>query len=203
MKLGGQMKYNFPELIKNNLNTSDYKVSKYYKGEFIVLKECTFLILNKGKVAVEIINDSFNNFKVTDISSGEIIAPLFKIEKLESFLIEIVANEDIEIFEVERDVFFEKLLTDSDHFSDFFQYMAEKTTVLFQKVLLSTMTIEEKFLNYLQNNKDENSFIEINMSMTELSKELLITRTALYKVINKLIDNNILTKISSKKFKMN
>lgn len=197
------MKYNFCELIQSKFERNEYKKHIYYKKEFIPLKKDKFLIIKKGKISAEIINGSFNYFKITDLSSGEIVAPLFNFDKLKTFSIEfIVTTTQIELLEVDKELFFSKLLTNSNEFRQFFQYISEKTTMLFQKVLFSTMTIEEKFLKYLSLHKDNNSYVEIDKTVTELSKELLITRTALYKIINKLIEKKFLIRVDKKTFKL-
>lgn len=196
------MEPNFFKLIENKFEITEYFKKKYSKGEFIELKKDKFFILSKGKVSVEINNTNFNNFKIIELSEGEIIAPLFSFEKLEFLPIDIIANTQVEIFEVDKNLFFSRLIHNPSDFSMFFNYISNKSTTLFQKVLFSTMTIEEKFLTYLILNKDKNNIISIDKSISQLAKELFITRTALYKVINNLIEKKVIQKIDIKTFKL-
>lgn len=196
------MEPNFFKLIESKFTVTEYFKKKYSRGEFIELKKDKFFILSRGKVSIEINNTNFNNFKIIELSAGEIIAPLFALEKLECLPIDIIANNQVEIFEVDKILFFSRLIHNPGDFSMFFNYISSKSTTLFQKVLFSTMTIEEKFLTYLNLNKDKNNIISIDKSMTELAKELFITRTAFYKVINNLIDKKVIQKLDTKTFKL-
>lgn len=116
--------------------------------------------------------------------------------------IDIIANNQVEIFEINKNLFFSRLINDTKDFGMFFNYISNKSTTLFQKVLFSTMTIEEKFIAYLNLNKDKNNTVFIDKSMTELAKELFVTRTAFYKVINSLMEKGVIQRIDAKTFKL-
>ncbi|MGL5933171.1 MAG: Crp/Fnr family transcriptional regulator [Cetobacterium sp.] len=196
------MEPNFFKLIKSKFMVTEYFKKKYSKGEFIELKKDKFFILSRGNISIEINNTNFDNFKIIELYEGEMIAPLFAFEKIEYLPIYIIANTEVEIFEVDKKVFFSKMINDSSDFSMFFNYISNKSTTLFQKVLFSTMTIEEKFLAYLNLNKDEDNIIFIDKNMTELAKELFVTRTALYKIINNLIEREVVRRVDTKIFKL-
>lgn len=196
------MELNFFKLIETKFTVGEYFKRKYSKGEFIELKKDKFFILAKGNVSIEINNTNFNNFKIIELSEGEIIAPLFSLEKLQCLPIDIIANNQVEIFEINKNLFFSRLINDTKDFGMFFNYISNKSTTLFQKVLFSTMTIEEKFIAYLNLNKDKNNTVFIDKSMTELAKELFVTRTAFYKVINSLMERGVIQRIDAKTFKL-
>lgn len=195
------MKFNFFRLIKNNFST-DYLTKKYYKGEFIKLRDDKFFILSDGKLSIEVTNINLNSFKIAELYKGDIVPPFFILEKIQYFSIDIIADTQVEILEIDKNLFFSKMVSNITDFSMFFDYISYKSSLLFYKILFSTMTIEEKFLIYLNINKNENNIVFIDKNMNELAKKLFTTRTALYKVINNLIKKEIIQKINSKTFKI-
>lgn len=190
------------EILKENIDMRKLNISHYSKGELLSLSNDKFYILKKGKISVEISNKSFNEFKVIDLHENELIAPLLTFENIVNLPVNIIVKKDSEILSVNKKEFFNCVLKNPNDLEMFFNFISGKTNLLFQKLLFFTMTIEDKFLHYLNDNKDNNNIVILDKSMTELSKEFFITRPSMYKIINQLIENNIIEKIDGKTFKI-
>lgn len=193
---------NILEAIKNNIDLKRITTKRYFKGELLNLANDKFYILKSGNISIEISNKSFNEFKVIDIYENELIAPLLAFENMVDLPVSIVVKKDSEIISVTKKEFFQCVLKNPADLEMFFSFISKKTNLLFKKLLFFTMTIEDKFLQYLHKNKNENNIVVLGKSITDLSKEFFITRPSMYKIINQLIGNKIIEKIDGKTFKI-
>ncbi|MDR1762790.1 MAG: Crp/Fnr family transcriptional regulator [Dysgonamonadaceae bacterium] len=179
------------------LNTMDYRIDNFPKGETIIRQgaTCKYLhILLKGKMHVDVIDISGNEVRVETIKAPRTFAMPHIFSEKNQFPASFTVIEDVTLLRATKDSVFKIMNRIPQFLQNFLCVSANcnKCTMARLRVL-SFRSIRNRFICYLLDHLHEGSnTVEMEHNVTQLADYLGVTRPALSNEISKLISEGVL-----------
>ena len=174
-----------------------YKVKNYTKGEILAHQGdvCNkLIILTKGSVRGEMIDESGRIVKIEDIASPRALAPLFLFGAANRFPVEVTANENTEVIIIPKESVI-KLFARNEAFLENYKNMsANYAQTLSEKLFfMSFKTIRQKLASYfLRLSATQGSQILLDRSQQELADYFGISRPSLAREVSHMQDDGLI-----------
>ena len=174
-----------------------YKVKNYTKGEILAHQGdvCNkLIILTKGSVRGEMIDESGRIVKIEDIASPRALAPLFLFGAANRFPVEVTANENTEVIIIPKESVI-KLFARNEAFLENYRNMsANYAQTLSEKLFfMSFKTIRQKLASYfLRLSATQGSQILLDRSQQELADYFGISRPSLAREVSHMQDDGLI-----------
>ena len=167
-----------PNVLAEDLKEISFHTRFYRKGEILAHQGdvCNRLvILIKGSVRGEMIDDSGRLIKVEDIAAPRAIAPLFLFGNENRYPVEVTANEATEVIEIPKASVL-KLFRKNEKFLENYMNLSANYAHT-----LSFKTIRQKLASYLHrlSNQQQSEYITLNRSQQQLSDYFGVSRPSL------------------------
>ena len=141
------------EVLSDNLKDVNYHTKVYRKGDILARQGdiCNRLvILTKGSVRGEMIDDSGRLIKVEDITAPRAIAPLFLFGNENRYPVEVTANEATEVIEIPKTSVLMLFRKNERFLENYMNLSANYAHTLSDKLFfMSFKTIRQKLASYL------------------------------------------------------
>lgn len=179
------------------LSQGNYTLKRYHKNEVIAYagEPCDYLIiLISGSLRAEMLDFSGKTLKVEDIIAPRAIASGFLFGKNNSFPVNVLVNEDVQILSIPKNSVLEHLKSNEIFLINFLNNISNYIHFLTQRIyFLSFKTIREKIAQYLLNiSSVEKKLIVLPKSITELSEYFGVARPSLSRVLGDLEKDGII-----------
>ncbi len=179
------------------LSQGNYTLKRYHKNEVIAYagEPCDYLIiLISGSLRAEMLDFSGKTLKVEDIIAPRAIASGFLFGKNNSFPVNILVNEDVQILSIPKNSVLDHLKSNEIFLMNFLNNISNYIHFLTQRIyFLSFKTIREKIAQYLLNiSSVEKNLIVLPKSITELSEYFGVARPSLSRVLGDLEKDGII-----------
>ncbi len=164
----------------------------FQKGKIIFSK-------NTSEKSVGIIADGTASVKkervvISHLKAGDIFGAVTLYNDCDAFVNDIIAQTECRVIFISKDGI-DSLLSRSPEFAKrYIKYLSERVYFLNEKIEEYTApSVKDKLLSYFKKNAVEGCFI-LTEKMTELSKQLNISRASLYRAIDELYDSKKIEK---------
>lgn len=179
------------------LSQGNYTLKRYHKNEVIAYagEPCDYLIiLISGSLRAEMLDFSGKTLKVEDIIAPRAIASGFLFGKNNSFPVNVLVNEDVQILSIPKNSVLDHLKSNEIFLINFLNNISNYIHFLTQRIyFLSFKTIREKIAQYLLNiSSVEKKLIVLPKSITELSEYFGVARPSLSRVLGDLEKDGII-----------
>ena len=169
------------------LEKHNLQIHKYKKGETISLEgdmcQC-IRVLKSGQIIISSITKSGQEIIYKKLGSGDMFGNNLLFSNNPFYRGDILCLEDSLIYELDKNSFLDLLQKDRNFAELFLRYQSEDSKRLNQQIKIASLqTVEEKIFYLLQIN---NHNIKIS-SVTDLSRQLNISREATSRVLHSLI----------------
>ena len=191
--------------IKNILEKTKYEIKKYSPDESIAFRgdevKGLYIIL-KGTLTTEMLTEEGNVIKIEELGSSDVIASAFIFGKKNSFPVDLIAKDEVEILFVERKEFLKILFSKEKILENFLNEVSNKTQLLTSKIWNSfnNKTIKKKFCDYVKKNQKNNLFSIQNLGA--LAEYFGVERPSLSRVLSDLVKDEKLERIGRNKYKI-
>lgn len=142
-----------PEKLEALLENAHHKIKKYTKGDLIAFRDdrCEHLmIVLKGSVKGEMLDVSGKSIKIEDIMAPYPIASAFLFGHRNQFPVNVTANEDVEIFFLEKNSVINLFQEDKTFLTNYLNSISNRSQFLANKLMfLNFKTIKGKIANYI------------------------------------------------------
>ncbi len=184
-------------VIEQNFSMIDYKIAKFEKDDFIVMRgeilsEMKFIL--SGNVRAEM-TDNDKTTKIEDLKAPMALAPSFLFGDENTYPVDVIANQDVEILSIHKDQFIKLMQINKTILENYLSRISSKTQFLARRIkLLSLRTIRQKLATYILNFAGDklNSF-ELPMTQTKLAEYFAVARPPLTRAFAELEKENIIT----------
>ncbi|MGL4533553.1 MAG: Crp/Fnr family transcriptional regulator [Fusobacteriaceae bacterium] len=183
--------------LRKYLKEEDIKIKDYENEDEIIfqgekLKNAIFVLRGVLKGCKN--KENGKVIEVERFSTGSLIAPVFIFAKENIIPVDLVSVGKSRIISIERESFFNLLMSNSKAMREFLKASSEKTHVISEKIVENTETIGEKVKKYIRENSEFEK-IRFQFTMKELSEQFSVERPSLSRVISKYIKDGKLKKI--------
>ena len=168
----------------------------FQKGKTIFSK-------NTSEKCIGIIADGTASVKkervvINHLKAGDIFGAVTLYNDCDRFVNDIVAQTECTVIFISKDGI-DSLLSRSPEFAKkYIKYLSQRVYFLNEKIEEYTApSAKDKLLSYFKKNAVDGSFV-LNEKMTELSKQLNISRASLYRAIDELYDSKKIEKDGNK-----
>ena len=174
-----------PNVLTEDLREINFHTRIYRKGEILANQGdvCNRLvILIKGSVRGEMIDDSGRLIKVEDIAAPRAIAPLFLFGNENRYPVEVTANEATEVIEIPKTSVLKLFRKNEKFLENYMNLSANYAHTLSDKLFfMSFKTIRQKLASYLLrlSNQQQSEHITLNRSQQQLSDYFGVSRPSL------------------------
>ena len=164
-----------PNVLTEDLREISFHTRFYRKGEILAHQDdvCNRLvILIKGSVRGEMIDDSGRLIKVEDIAAPRAIAPLFLFGNENRYPVEVTANEATEVIEIPKASVLKLFRKNEKFLENYMNLSANYAHTLSDKLFfMSFKTIRQKLASYLLrlSNQQQSEHITLNCCWERLS----------------------------------
>lgn len=174
-----------------------YKVKNYTKGEILAHQGdvCNKLvILTKGSVRGEMIDESGRIVKIEDIASPRALAPLFLFGAANRFPVEVTANENTEVIIIPKESVIKLFARNEAFLENYMNMSANYAQTLSEKLFfMSFKTIRQKLASYfLRLSATQGSQILLDRSQQELADYFGISRPSLAREVSHMQDDGLI-----------
>ena len=174
-----------------------YKVKNYTKGEILAHQGdvCNKLvILTKGSVRGEMIDESGRLIKIEDIASPRALAPLFLFGAANRFPVEVTANENTEAIIIPKESVIKLFARNEAFLENYMNMSANYAQTLSEKLFfMSFKTIRQKLASYfLRLSATQGSQILLDRSQQELADYFGISRPSLAREVSHMQDDGLI-----------
>ncbi len=174
-----------------------YKVKNYTKGEILAHQGdvCNKLvILTKGSVRGEMIDESGRIVKIEDIASPRALAPLFLFGAANRFPVEVTANENTEAIIIPKESVIKLFARNEAFLENYMNMSANYAQTLSEKLFfMSFKTIRQKLASYfLRLSATQGSQILLDRSQQELADYFGISRPSLAREVSHMQDDGLI-----------
>ncbi len=179
--------------------TINYKIKNYSKGDLVVASsvECRFLlIVISGSVKGEMVDFSGKTIKIEDIESPGVLAPAFLFGANNRYPVDIVANNDAEIFSVSKENFISIMMANETVLANYLNSISDRAQFLSSKLrFLSFQSLKGKIAHFLlELKKNSNcSSVVLPQSQAQLAELFGVARPSLARTIRELDSENIIS----------
>lgn len=176
----------------------NYKVKTLKKDMILALAGETLkglYIVLKGSVRGEMIDYSGKAITIENISSPMLLAPAFLFGNKATLPVDIIANEECEMFYLNKSAFVTAMQNEQHILSNYLDIISGRAQFLSQKIhFLSFKTIREKYLFFIINHKQKqgSDIFTIPNTQHQLAELFGVSRPALAKVIAELNEEGVL-----------
>ncbi|WP_427169447.1 Crp/Fnr family transcriptional regulator [Fusobacterium nucleatum] len=193
------------ETIKDILRKVKYEIKKYSPNESIAFrgdKVKGLYIILKGTLITEMLTEEGNIIKIEELVPSSVIASAFIFGKNNSFPVDLITKNEVEILFVERKEFLKLLFSDEKILENFLNEVSNKTQLLTTKIWNSfnNKTIKKKFCDYVKKNQKNNLFSIENLGA--LAEFFGVERPSLSRVLSELVKDEKLERIARNKYKI-
>ena len=193
------------ETIKDILRKVKYEIKKYSPNESIAFrgdKVKGLYIILKGTLITEMLTEEGNIIKIEELVPSSVIASAFIFGKNNSFPVDLITKNEVEILFVERKEFLKLLFSDEKILENFLNEVSNKTQLLTTKIWNSfnNKTIKKKFCDYVKKNQKNNLFSIENLGA--LAEFFGVERPSLSRVLSELVKDKKLERIARNKYKI-
>ena len=125
------------ETIKDILRKVKYEIKKYSPNESIAFrgdKVKGLYIILKGTLITEMLTEEGNIIKIEELVPSSVIASAFIFGKNNSFPVDLITKNEVEILFVERKEFLKLLFSDEKILENFLNEVSNKTQLLTTKI---------------------------------------------------------------------
>ncbi len=194
------------EKIISFFKTSNYRITKYVKGNTIAFRGdlyTEFMVLIEGVVIGEMVDPNGNAIEVEVIKAPRPLAPAILFGKNNKLPVDIIASENSTILFIPKSSVIRLLQSDITILQHYLDIISNRAQFLSQRLrLMSLKTIKEKFTYYILNHPvNKHNELIINKNHQKLSEYFGVTRPALSRVISELEKDKIIT-FKQKKIKI-
>ena len=160
------------------------------------------LIILKGRISTEMLNEEGNVIKIEELTNSDIIAPAFIFGDSNIFPVDLVTIESTEILFIEKKELLKLLSMNEIILENFLNEISNKTQLLSNKIWnnFNNKTIQKKLANYITKNSKNLEFEIKNIS--NLAEKFGVERPSLSRVLSSFVKHGKIEKISTKKFKI-
>lgn len=174
-----------------------YKVKNYTKGEILAHQGdvCNkLIILTKGSVRGEMIDESGRIVKIEDIASPRALAPLFLFGAANRFPVEVTANENTEVIIIPKESVIKLFARNEAFLENYMNMSANYAQTLSEKLFfMSFKTIRQKLASYfLRLSATQGSQILLDRSQQELADYFGISRPSLAREVSHMQDDGLI-----------
>lgn len=193
------------ETIKDILRKVKYEIKKYSPNESIAFrgdKVKGLYIILKGTLITEMLTEEGNIIKIEELVPSSVIASAFIFGKNNSFPVDLITKNEVDILFVERKEFLKLLFSDEKILENFLNEVSNKTQLLTTKIWNSfnNKTIKKKFCDYVKKNQKNNLFSIENLGA--LAEFFGVERPSLSRVLSELVKDEKLERIARNKYKI-
>ena len=191
--------------IKNILEKNKYEIKKYSPNESIAFRgdevRGLYIIL-KGTLTTEMLTEEGNVIKIEELVPSSVIASAFIFGKNNSFPVDLITKNEVEILFVERKEFLKILFSKEKILENFLNEVSNKTQLLTSKIWNSfnNKTIKKKFCDYVKKNQKNDLFSIQNLEA--LAEYFGVERPSLSRVLSDLVKDEKLERIGRNKYKI-
>lgn len=183
--------------LRKNFEGLTYKVKNYTKGEILAHQGdvCNKLvILTKGSVRGEMIDESGRLIKIEDIASPRALAPLFLFGAANRFPVEVTANENTEAIIIPKESVIKLFARNEAFLENYMNMSANYAQTLSEKLFfMSFKTIRQKLASYfLRLSATQGSQILLDRSQQELADYFGISRPSLAREVSHMQDDGLI-----------
>jgi len=183
--------------LRKNFEGLTYKVKNYTKGEILAHQGdvCNKLvILTKGSVRGEMIDESGRIVKIEDIASPRALAPLFLFGAANRFPVEVTANENTEVIIIPKESVIKLFARNEAFLENYMNMSANYAQTLSEKLFfMSFKTIRQKLASYfLRLSATQGSQILLDRSQQELADYFGISRPSLAREVSHMQDDGLI-----------
>lgn len=183
--------------LRKNFEGLTYKVKNYTKGEILAHQGdvCNKLvILTKGSVRGEMIDESGRIVKIEDIASPRALAPLFLFGAANRFPVEVTANENTEAIIIPKESVIKLFARNEAFLENYMNMSANYAQTLSEKLFfMSFKTIRQKLASYfLRLSATQGSQILLDRSQQELADYFGISRPSLAREVSHMQDDGLI-----------
>lgn len=180
-----------PDELNELLSDLPYQVKKYSKGQLIAQSgdKCnSLMIMLKGSVKGEMLDFSGKSIKIEDIEPPKPLATAFIFGQNNACPVNIVANNDVEIFNLPKESMILLLQKSVPFLNNFMNTISNRAQFLSDKIrFLSFQTIRGKLAHYLlQLAGPVDGEIILPKSQEELANLFGVTRPSLGRTLREL-----------------
>ena len=174
-----------------------YKVKSYDKGEILAHQGdvCNkLIILTKGSVRGEMIDESGRIVKIEDIASPRALAPLFLFGAANRFPVEVTANENTEAIIIPKESVIKLFARNEAFLENYMNMSANYAQTLSEKLFfMSFKTIRQKLASYfLRLSATQGNQILLDRSQQELADYFGISRPSLAREVSHMQDDGLI-----------
>ena len=174
-----------------------YKFKNYTKGEILAHQGdvCNkLIILTKGSVRGEMIDESGRIVKIEDIASPRALAPLFLFGAANRFPVEVTANENTEVIIIPKESVIKLFARNEAFLENYMNMSANYAQTLSEKLFfMSFKTIRQKLASYfLRLSATQGSQILLDRSQQELADYFGISRPSLAREVSHMQDDGLI-----------
>jgi CRP-like cAMP-binding protein len=183
--------------LRKNFEGLTYKVKNYTKGEILAHQGdvCNkLIILTKGSVRGEMIDESGRIVKIEDIASPRALAPLFLFGAANRFPVEVTANENTEAIIIPKESVIKLFARNEAFLENYMNMSANYAQTLSEKLFfMSFKTIRQKLASYfLRLSATQGSQILLDRSQQELADYFGISRPSLAREVSHMQDDGLI-----------
>lgn len=191
--------------IQEILKETKYKIEKYKIGESLVFRGDKVQGLNivlKGNISAEMLAKDGNIRKIEDLYQSDVLAAAFIFGMNNNFPVDLVANEETEIFVIDKSNFLKILSRENIILENFLNEISNKAQLLSAKIWdgVNNKTIEEKVWNFIRKNQKQN--IVVIKNLKNLAEKFGVARPSLSRVIAELIKNEKIERVGRSTYKI-
>jgi CRP-like cAMP-binding protein len=186
------------EDLSNFLNTSNYTIKKYPKGNVIVIEgsECEELgILLEGLLEVQTLYPSGKLLTFAQLKPVETFGEAILFSKMNKFPATIGAIKDSKIMFLKKENLINCLTNCHKFMENFLELLSNKLLILNKKVkMLSLESIRKKIENFLMEEykKQGSNIIKVSLSRKEMAEHMGIQRPSLSRELIKMRKEGII-----------
>ena len=186
------------EDLSNFLNTSNYTIKKYPKGNVIVIEgsECEELgILLEGLLEVQTLYPSGKLLTFSQLKPAETFGEAILFSKMNKFPATIGAIKDSKIMFLKKENLINCLTNCHKFMENFLELLSNKLLILNKKVkMLSLESIRKKIGNFLMEEykKQGSNIVKVSLSRKEMAEHMGIQRPSLSRELIKMRDTGII-----------
>lgn len=191
------------EEIKNILDRTKYEIKKYLPEEIVAFRgdevKGIYIIL-KGILSTEMLTEEGNVVKIEELGKGEVIASAFIFGKKNTYPVDVIVKDEVELFYIEKKEFLNLLFSDEKILENFLNEISTKVQFLTNKLWsnFNNKTIKKKFCDYVKKNQKDGEFYVKSLSV--LAEYFGVERPSLSRVLSELVKEEKLERVGRNKY---
>lgn len=177
-----------------NYREEDYA---FFQGDEI--EEASFII--KGQFKGEKILENGKVVEIERFGKGTLLAPAFIYAQYNIIPVDLLALEDSEIISIERETFFNLLMSKPSAMRNFLKISSQKSQVISNRFTEISQTIGDKIESYIRENAKDGK-IKFDLSLKELAEQFGVERPSLSRVLSKYVKEGKLLRLEKNSYKI-